>query len=382
MGHEFVVARHQFPDLGQRVYLANCSLGPRSIALEQSQTEMLGDMAGSSLAWAAFEAKIDEVRRAAAQIIGTEAEHIALMPNATLGAYQVAATRNWKWRPEILCSTGEFPSLGQVWLAQAERGARVRWADPERIVEAITPATQIVSTPLVAYQDARRADLRSVGQAARAAGAMLFVDAYQAAGVEEISVTELNCDFLVFGTMKYLLGLPGLAFLYVRDPERMPEPELTGWFGRTECGRFTMSALAYPSSARKLEIGTPAIPAVYAAVAGLGLIAKVNPRRIREHIVKLTCYAENALKGIGERISSPGIEQRGAHICLATAEPERLSQWLAARNIIVSPRGSVIRIAFHFFNTRDDVHQLLDALRDFRLADSQAMHETKVLVRS
>ena len=52
---------------------------------------------------------------------------------------------------------------------------------------------------------------------AHARGARVFVDAYQAVGVLPVNVDELGCDYLVAGTCKYLLGLPGVAFLYVRD---------------------------------------------------------------------------------------------------------------------------------------------------------------------
>ncbi|MFD6107806.1 aminotransferase class V-fold PLP-dependent enzyme, partial [Nocardia salmonicida] len=58
-----------------------------------------------------------------------------------------------------------------------------------------------------------------LGSAGRGGGAEVFVDAYQAAGVEPVDVHRLDCDYLVAGTSKYLLGLPGLAFLYARRPE-------------------------------------------------------------------------------------------------------------------------------------------------------------------
>ncbi|MGL5830301.1 MAG: aminotransferase class V-fold PLP-dependent enzyme [Angustibacter sp.] len=356
-------------------------MSPRSTAIDRGLAEMLKDLSGPTLAWGAFEERVAQLRAAAARLIGSTVEHVALLPNATLGAYQVAATRNWLGRPEILCSTGEFPSLGQVWLAQAERGARVHWVEPDLIAERVCTATQIVSTPLIAYQDGRRAPLGEIAQAARAAGAALFVDAYQAAGVEQLSVTDLDCDVLDFGTMKYLLGRPGLAFLYVRDPELMPEPQLTGWFGRVESSRFAVEQLVYPSSARKLEIGTPAIPAVYAALAGLELIEQLNPARIRQHIEELSCYAEHSLRAMGQKILSPEVASRGAHLCLGAEDPERLSRWLATRNIIVSPRGSVVRLAFHIFNTRWDVHQLIDALQDHQSHESASRKKSEVLVR-
>ena len=72
-------------------------------------------------------------------------------------------------------------------------------------------------------------------RAARAVGAYSLIDDYQSTGTCALDVRALQCDFLVTGTLKYLLGSSGLGFLYVRrelleDAEL--EPLVTGWFGQ------------------------------------------------------------------------------------------------------------------------------------------------------
>ena len=47
-------------------------------------------------------------------------------------------------------------------------------------------------------------------------GALLFVDAYQTLGTMPIDVRALGVDFLAAGNLKFLMGIPGIAFLYVR----------------------------------------------------------------------------------------------------------------------------------------------------------------------
>ena len=209
--------RGHFPALAQRVHLASCSLGARSAGLDEAIHRMLDDMATGGAPWGLFEEQVFEARRRFARLIGAEADQVAVVPNASIGAYQVASTTDWSARPKIVTTPLEFPSVAHVWLAQQPRGAEVAYA--ERYEELVDGRTGLVSVPMTTYQDARRMPVADVARLAHDAGAKVFVDAYQAVGNEPVDVGRLGCDYLVAGTMKYLLGLPGLAFLYVRDPE-------------------------------------------------------------------------------------------------------------------------------------------------------------------
>ena len=87
--------------------------------------EMLDEMQGGAAAWQAYEARIAAVREAAALLLRTSPARIALMPNVSIGAFQVASTLSLRERPRIVCSEEEFPSVSHVWLAQQPRGACV-----------------------------------------------------------------------------------------------------------------------------------------------------------------------------------------------------------------------------------------------------------------
>lgn len=365
--------RARFPMLERTVYLASCSLGARSIDLDAALAGMLEDMALGA-PWERFEAAADETRRRFAGLIGARADQVALVPNASTGAYQVASTMAWRRRPVVVYAGAEFPSLAHVWLAQRARGAEVRAVDAsghdgigQSSMEAIDRRVGLVSVPLVTYRESARLPVRRVVEAAHAAGARVLVDAYQAVGVEPVDVDELGCDYLVAGSSKYLLGVPGAAYLYVRSPGSEDVlPQLTGWFARIDPFAFDPYRLDFPDQARRFETGTPTVPALYAANAGLALVGGLDLRAVREHVRMLTERVAARLTDQGERLDMPASLDRGAHVALRDPDPLALAGWLREHRIEVSPRGDVVRLSFHYYNSIADADAVCDEIARYR----------------
>src|SRR5262249_58896103 len=104
-----------------------------------------------------------------------------------------------------------------------------------------------------------------------------------------LDVTALGVDFVIGGCLKWLCGGPGNAFLYTR-PDRLKgaQPAFTGWFSRAHPFAFDAGDEAVRDDAMRMMNGTPAIPAYYAALAGLDIIAEVGVDRIREQSTRMT----------------------------------------------------------------------------------------------
>ncbi len=367
--------RQQFRGLDQLVHLASCSQGALSHrlvwALEMYQQTLLERGA----AWDVWMVQVQQARELFAAAIGAEVDDVAVVACASEGAYQVASTQAWQDRPGVVTTDMEFPSVAHVWLAQQQRGAKVQhvadhdWqVDAEDYAALIGPDTGLVSVPLVSYRNGLRMPVADIAATAHEAGARVFVDAYQGFGVEPVDVGELGCDYLVTGTLKYGLGLPGLAFLYVR-PGLVDDrpPTLTGWFGRVDPFEFNPRSLDHPAHARRFETGTPSVPSAYAAVAGLSLLAELDPHDVRRHIAALTGDLRAELVALGETVRSPEAEERrGPQIAFQDSDPARLDAFMRERHIATSPRGEVIRVSFHHYNTGSDVEEFLRALRAYR----------------
>ncbi|MEU7802764.1 aminotransferase class V-fold PLP-dependent enzyme [Micromonospora arborensis] len=377
--HDVGEFRREFPTLEHGVHLASCSLGARSTRLDAAMSAML-DAACRPGAWQSFEEQIDQLRQRCAALIGARPDQVALMPNASTGAYQVASTFRWQqppWqhRPRLVTTVAEFPSIAHVWLAQRPRGAEVVFVgdatsavSAEDYLAVIDDRTALVSVPATTYRDGTRLRVATIAAAAHAVGAKVIVDAYQAVGVEPVNVDQLGCDYLIAGFSKYLLGLPGAALLYARNPEdEAQQPQLTGWFGRVDPSAFDPRRLDFPPAAQRFETGTPAVPTVYAANAGLSLIDQLDLHAVRRHVEDLIAYAAAQLRGQGEAVrlaASPSAQ--GAHLPLLDSDPQALAAWLAEWGIAVSPRADVARLSVHAYTSRDDIDALCTALHAYR----------------
>jgi len=367
--------REHFRGLDDLVHLASCSQGAVSDRLDAELTEYRQTLVEHGAAWDRWMVKAQRARELFAAHIGAGVDDVAIVASASEGAYQVASTQAWSERPELVTTDMEFPSVAHVWLAQQPRGVEVRhvadrdWSvDCEDYAAQIGPGTGLVSVPLVSYRNGLRLPVAEVTRVAHEAGSRVFVDAYQGLGVEPVDVAQLDCDYLVCGTLKYLLGLPGLAFLYVRPGlvDAAP-PTLTGWFGRVDPFGFDPRSIDHPAHARRFEVGTPSVPSSYAAVAGLEMLAQVDPADVAAHVRGLTGTLREELVAAGETVRSPADDlRRGPQIALYDEHPDRLDAYLREHRIAASPRGDVVRLSFHYYNNESDVSRALEAIRDYR----------------
>ncbi|HET7683218.1 MAG TPA: aminotransferase class V-fold PLP-dependent enzyme [Marmoricola sp.] len=367
--------RQRFPALDDNVHLASCSQGALSMELTTALFELQHSMRAHGAPWERWTGVVDSARAAFASFINAAPEEIAVVSCASEGAYHVASTRDWAARSRIVSTDMEFPSIGHVWLAQRSRGAEVDYVgNHDGIVHAedylarIDGRAGLVSVPLVSYRNGVRMPVAEVTKAAHDAGAQVFVDGYQACGVVPVDVRELDCDFFVTGTLKYMLGLPGLAFLYVRGGVAgAADPQLTGWFGQEDPFTFDPQTLEPATDARRFQTGTPAIPSAYAASAGLSVLNTVPRGLVEERVGRLVGQAHDQLVADGERLWSPADPAlRGPMVALVDEDPNRLAAFLAERRIHTSPRGTVLRLSFHGYNDQRDVEAVCQAVRDYR----------------
>ena len=321
--------------------------------------------------WDAWMAEVEAARTAFARLIHADPGEIAVVSCASEGAYQVISSLSFSERARIVTSDLEFPSIAHVFAGASARGAagevlpapdgQLRLED---YLSARLEDAALVSVPLAVYANGHRPPVQEIAAAAKQRGARVFIDAYQGAGVLPIDVRTLPCDYLVAGSLKYLLGAPGLAFLYVRQGS-MPEghPPYSGWFGRVAPFAFTPRTLDYADGARRFQGGTPAIPAAYAAAAGLSLIAELDQAQVLAHVLSLGDWLQAELLERGVRLTSPRDRSlRGPQVAVRAEDAPRLAEFLKERGVIVSPRGHSVRISMHYYNLREDLERARDGI--------------------
>lgn len=193
----------------------------------------------------------------------------------------------------------------------------------------------------------------------------LVLDAYQGLGAFPIDVRALDTDFLVGGTLKYLLSSAGTAMLYVRQEliERLT-PTSSGWFAQRDINAMDIYANDPAPTARRFESGTPPVANIYAALAGVGLIQSWGVERIERHIRELTRAIKDGVLAEGFELATPvEDEAHGALLAVKVGDELAIVDALAQDDIVTSSRDGNVRISPHFYNNLEDIERLLESLR-------------------
>jgi selenocysteine lyase/cysteine desulfurase len=189
---------------------------------------------------------------------------------------------------------------------------------------------------------------------------MVLLDDYQDCGTRPINVKELGVDAYVSGTLKYLLGPPGLALLYVRNSwAETLTPTVTGWFGQRNPFGFDVKLFDPAPGARRFESGTPPIPTIYGAAAGVKLLQDLGLNVVAEQIRALTKALIDGASALGVQIKTPP-DSVGPLVVLQTEHAEQLVSLFEEHGVICSRRHDGLRISFHAYNTFDDVTLVLE----------------------
>jgi selenocysteine lyase/cysteine desulfurase len=181
-----------------------------------------------------------------------------------------------------------------------------------------------------------------------------------------VNVKALDLDFYVTGTLKYLLGPPGLAFMYVRK-ELIDSltPTVTGWFGQRDPFAFDPRHFDPSPTARRFESGSPAVPNVYGAVPGLELLRSLGLLRVASQVQELAQALLQGAAELGIRAKTPP-DTVGPLVVLHARDANLLVQKCAEQGLIVSSRMDGLRVSFHVYNTLEDVQALLEVLKQNR----------------
>ena len=376
--------RPEFPILENTTYLISNSLGamPRAAAAalaEYAQTWATRGVRAWSDSWWDMSVAVGD---GIAPLLGAAAGTVAMLPNVTTASAVALSCLDYSPpRNRIVMIEGEFPSVRYVYESLATRlGGRVvtvatadgqgLTADTERIVQAIDDRTALVAISHVLFKSAFVLDIPPIAEKCRRVGALLLLDAYQSVGTLPVDVEALGADLLVGGVLKWLCGGPGGAFLYVRpDLRGKLEPALTGWMAHPAPFDFEAPPMRYRDDAFRFLLGTPAVPALYAAREGPRIIAEAGIAAIREKSLRQTSRLIALAEARGFRCSTPrDPARRGGTAAADFDNALEVSRELNARDVVVDYRPGVgIRLSPHFYTEDaelDRAFTILDEIRE------------------
>jgi selenocysteine lyase/cysteine desulfurase len=364
--------RRRIPLLATTIPMNNCSQAPQTDVTRTAAERYLDSWNAAGMDWDAW---MEEVRCAKAEfaaLINASVDEIAVFSSVSEATSAVASTLDFDGpRRNVVATEAEFPTVGHVWLAQERRGARVSWVpvrdgviDIASYDSLLDERTAIVSACHGYFLNGFMQDVARLARRVHDAGALLYVDAYQTAGSVPIDVRALGVDFLAAGVLKFLMGTPGIAFLYVRREliEHM-RPTVTGWFGRSDPFAFRVKELDWSPTASRFDSGTPPVMNAYVARAGLRIINDVGAARIRTWLETLAHRLIDGGRARGlELHGTPDVDRKTATTAFVVDDSHAVEVAMRSRGVLPAARGPVIRLAPHFYNSLEDIDIALDTL--------------------
>lgn len=372
--------RAEFPILETTTYFAAHTLGPVSRA-------SLEALAGYGRAWATrgvrawadgWWALPERVGDAVGTLMHAPPGTVSTTGHATEAMAVVLSGLDFPAaRPRLVTTDLEFPSVLYQAQAWARHGAEVAVVPSdglspplEALLEAIDERTRLVSICHVYFRNAALLDVGRVVRRAHEVGALVCLDAYQSLGAVPLDVRALGVDFVIGGSVKWVLGGPGVGYVYAR-PGLLEglEPSLRGWSGHADPFGFE-TGWRPAAGARRLATGTPNVPALAAALPGYALVAKAGVEAIREKSLRQTARLMELADAAGLAVVNPRpASERGGTVVLDVsplAGPGRghaVAAALNARDFVLDYRvGAGVRLAPHFYTRDDELEAVVAAM--------------------
>ncbi len=318
----------------------------------------------------------DHVRALFADLIGADAEGVAIMPAVSYGIALIAHNLSTATGQRIVILDEQFPSNVYSWLDIAERdGSEVvtvsRPPDGDwtpAVLGAIDEHTVVVAVETCHWTDGSMVDLVRVGERAREVGALLVVDGTQSIGAMPFDIEVVKPDYLVSAVYKWLLAPYGAALMWCAPQHRDGRPLERSWI--TRAGAKDFAGLVdytddFRPGARRFDVGqTSDFAKMPAIVAALRQTLGWGVSEIGGYAGALNDLVAGGGEALGLQVAPAHL--RAPHLLgihLGDADPEAVAAALATANVFVSVRGTSLRVAPHVYNTERDVERLIGALR-------------------
>ena len=286
---------------------------------------------------------------------------------------------------EILLTEAEHASNVLPWFKVAEMtGATIKYIPltkegrliPENLEKVITQNTKIVSVAQVTNVLGYVNDIKSLSKIAHEHDAILICDAAQSAPHIKIDVKDLDCDFLAFSAHK-MCGPTGIGVLYGKyDLLRKMDPFMTGG---GDNARFDMCGnVAYLEPPAKFEAGTMNLSGIYGFEAAIDYLNSIGMDEIEKYEVELHDYAISKLSKIPDLIIyNPTADTGIITVNIKDVFAQDEASYLNSRNICVRSgehcakllkdvlkTTATVRISFYFYNTKEEIDELYEALKN------------------
>jgi L-cysteine/cystine lyase len=376
-------ARGELPVVRRKLFFNTGWSGPSPECVLQEQKRVLDWLSSEGVShhiYRRLRKDLDVLRSRLASLLGAEADEIALTRSTTEGINIVLGGIDWRRGQRIVTTNIEHGAgLVPAYTARDRYGLELKIVDLKdgrsvlrKLARAIDGRTRLVLVSHTSFNTGLRLPLKELAQLVAERGSELLVDGAQSAGVFRIDLHDIGCDYYSFPGHKWMLGPDSTAALYVRK-DRIAGLKIC-CAGNESARRFDREGnVTYHKNAKKFEMCdfNPAL--ISGWLKALEFIEELGMERIESAIRKNTAYLKGRLARVsGVRVVTPRTWTRSAGLVAIAIDGRNANDAFKAllkKGIIVryTPTPSYLRISVNYFNTREELDALVDALERIRL---------------
>jgi len=372
-----VKARNYFSYLKSgKIYFNHASTGPLSVPVLQQINKILFEMSETNIDnYVKLLAVIKETKQDLSSLINTKPDRIAFLDNTSNGINILAQGIKWKNGDRILLNDLEFPANVYPFINLQKDGVVVDFVKSHKgivladdIIENIKPETRLVSISQVQFLTGYRADLEKIGNVCHDRGIIFSVDAIQGLGAVLLDVIRDKIDFLSSGSQKWLLGLQGMAFIYVSEKlQESMVPGNVGWLSVEDAWNLLHYDLTLKKTADCFQGGTLNTIGIYALNASLKMFKEFGFDEIEKKVIENSTYLIKKLEEININPILIGVDKKNLAgiVSFKHNESQKIFEELGKKDIHFAVREGMIRLSPHFYNTNEESDKIVNELKQF-----------------
>lgn len=366
--------RGRFPITRNYNFQNHAAVAPMCLPAAEAMAGYAHELAQAAYLQGTYYRAAERVRQLAGRLINADPAEVTFTKNTSEGVNYVAGGVQWVTGDNVVSTAMEFPANVYPWLALQARGVSLRSVEEEdgripfdRVAAAIDRRTRLVTVSAVQWSNGFRMDLVRLGELCRAKGVLLFVDAIQALGVHPVDVRAMNVDFLAAGAHKWLCGPEGVGIFYCkRELIGHIKPTEIGYMGMKHSYESGITRIDPHDDARRFDSGSYNLAGICALGASIQMLLDVGIDQIQVRLKHLTDQLVEGARAKGWAVHSPRTASEWSSIVALSCDrhdPDALRKHLRNEyRIIVATRFGRLRASPHFYNTPEEMQQLIDAL--------------------
>lgn len=367
--------RNLFPYLKSgKIYMNHAALSPLSNLVLDSINAFLLERSETNIEnYMTVIEKTARAKQILASMLNCDSDRIAFVDNTSNGLNILAQGMNWTSGDRVIVNDIEFPSNVYPFLNLRSQGVEIDFVkskngivSAEDVFDMIKPTTKLISISQVQFLSGYRVDIKMIGDVCRSKGIVFSVDGIQGIGAFPIDVVKENIDFLACGTQKWLMGLQGLAYIYISEElQEQLIPKYVGWTSVQDPWNLLQYDLKLRRSADCFQSGSTSAIGVCALNATLDLFNMYGRENVEKSVTENTLYFFEQMNSIGLPPILNGVETRflSGIVSFTSNEAKACFEKLSNNHVECAMREGIVRLSPHFYNTREEIDTVIDILK-------------------